>query len=82
MVDAAAVIGDFQFAVRIADATGIPLDPPVQVMSADLRGDLGINDFTAAANTPDISKFKHLLLNLVARPLFRWMIKRERSARS
>lgn len=81
MVDAAAVAGDFQFAVRIADATGIPVDAPVQVMSEDTRAALGIDEFTAAANTSELPKLKQLLLKLVARPVFRWMIKRQRAAR-
>ena len=42
LVDAAAVIGNFERMTRIADGTGIPLDAPVAAMTADLREDLGI----------------------------------------
>jgi len=45
LVDAAAVIGNFQRMVRIADSTGIPLDGMTDAMSADIRGDLGIEAF-------------------------------------
>jgi hypothetical protein len=43
---------NFERMVRIADATGIPLDDPVEILTSDVREGLGINDFTAAANTP------------------------------
>ena len=52
LVDAAAVASNFERMVRIADATGIPLDGPLDVMSEDLRQELGINRFGAAASTP------------------------------
>jgi hypothetical protein len=52
LVDAAAVASNFERMVRIADATGIPLDGPLDVMSADLREDLDLSRFGASANTP------------------------------
>ena len=52
LVDVAAVIGNFQRMVRIADSTGIPLDTPLEVLSADLRLELGVDRFASAANTP------------------------------
>ncbi len=45
VVDAAAVIGNFERMVRIADGTGIPLDGIVTNLSSDIRGDLGLDDF-------------------------------------
>ena len=54
LVDAAAVIGNFQRMVRIADGTGIPLDRPVSVVSAKLRDELGINKFESANRTPKV----------------------------
>ena len=45
VVDAAAVIGNFERMVRIADGTGIPLDNVVSAMASDLREALGINDY-------------------------------------
>jgi hypothetical protein len=43
VVDAAGVIGNFERMVRIADGTGIPLDGIVDAMTADFRGELGID---------------------------------------
>ena len=54
-VDAATVVGNFERMVRIADATGIALDAPLMAMTADIRNDLGINEFGAAENTPEPS---------------------------
>ena len=45
MIDAAGVIANFQRMVRIADGTGIPLDAPMDALSADLREELGIRRF-------------------------------------
>jgi len=52
MVDAAAIIGNFERMVRIADSTGIPLDKPVAAFSAGIRADIGIDEFGSARNTP------------------------------
>lgn len=54
VVDASGVVANFQRMVRIADATGIPLDKPIAVFSVDMREELGVNDFGAAANTPRV----------------------------
>ena len=51
-VDVAAVIGSFNVVDRIADATGIPLDPPLAAMSGDLRRELNLARFASSANTP------------------------------
>ena len=53
MVDSACIIANFQRMVRIADGTGIPLDAQMAAITADLRKDLGINDYSAAQLTPD-----------------------------
>ena len=45
MVDAAAVIAIFQAVVKIADATGIPLEEAKAEVSADFRADLGIDAY-------------------------------------
>lgn len=45
LVDAAAVIGNFERMVRIADGTGIPLDGVVGAVSTDLREELGLDGF-------------------------------------
>ena len=50
-VDTAALIGAFNVVDRIADATGIPLDPAMEAMSQDVRDELGLARFASAANT-------------------------------
>jgi hypothetical protein len=45
MLDAAAVIGGFDGITRIADATGIPLEPAKAEQTADFRAALGIDRF-------------------------------------
>jgi hypothetical protein len=45
LVDAAAVVGNFERMVRIADGTGIPLDGMVTALSGDIRGDLGLDTY-------------------------------------
>ena len=54
LVDAAAIIGNFQRMVRIADGTGIPLDKPVAIMSADIRQQLNFDRFGSADLTPKV----------------------------
>ena len=60
-VDAAAVIGNFERMVRIADGTGIPLDEPALTLSADLREDLGLDAFASASHTPKLGPGRRLL---------------------
>ena len=50
-VDVAAVIGSFNVVDRIADATGIPLDPVMVTMSQEVRDQLNLARFASAANT-------------------------------
>ena len=52
MVDAAAVVANFQRMVRIADGIGIPIDESWRGYSAELREDLGVEEFASSANTP------------------------------
>ena len=54
-VDVAAIIGAFNVVDRIADATGIPLDPMLAAMGGDLRRDLNLARFASSANTPDVT---------------------------
>ena len=51
MVEAAAVAGNFQRMVRIADAIGIPIDEARLELSTGLREELGLNEFHSAQNT-------------------------------
>ncbi len=51
LVEAAATVGVFNGLVRVADATGIPLDDGTLRASADFRGELGLNDYAGAKST-------------------------------
>ena len=77
VVDAAAVIANFQRMVRIADGTGISIDAPIDVMSADLRHEIGINAFSSAEG-----RGKNGALRRLAAPLLRRLAKRALRARS
>ena len=50
-VDAACVVGNFERMVRVADATGIPLDASAVDATTELREALGLNEYTMAART-------------------------------
>ena len=54
VADVCAVIGFFNIVDRVADATGIPLDEPLLLMSGEVRAELGLERFASAANTPGI----------------------------
>jgi hypothetical protein len=69
LVDAAAVIGNFERMVRIADGTGIPLDAPVAMATADLRDELGLGAFGGAESTGEIRGVKRLAGRLLARSM-------------
>ncbi len=45
-------VGNFQCMVRIADGRGIPLDAPLQMISADVRDELRLERYGTSANTP------------------------------
>ena len=51
-IDAAGVVAIFNAVVRIADATGIPLEAYKAELSAELRANLGIDGFPSAKPTP------------------------------
>jgi len=45
MADAAAVVGGFDAITRVADGSGIPLEPPKAEATAEWRASLGIDAF-------------------------------------
>ena len=45
LTDAAAVIAGFDAITRVADGSGIPLEPPKAEASADWRANLGIDAY-------------------------------------
>jgi hypothetical protein len=72
-VAAAAVAANFERMVRIADATGIPLEAPLAAISGGLRAELGIDAFGSAANTPGLSPGRRLLGRALA-PFARFLM--------
>lgn len=50
-VDAAAIVGHFERLVRVADATGIPLDAAAKDATTDIREALGLNAYAMASRT-------------------------------
>lgn len=52
LVDAAAVAGNFQRMVRIADSAGIPVDDRMEALSTNIQQDLDLRRFGSAENTP------------------------------
>jgi hypothetical protein len=72
---------NFERMVRIADSTGIPLDPPVAVLSSGLREELGIDDFGSSANTPAIGPLARGLGRLFGPTLLRFFSSRLRTRR-
>ena len=75
MVDAACIVANFQRMVRIADGTGIPLDPQMAAVTAGLRKDLGINGYSAASLTPEPGWAARLLARLM-KPFLPAMMRR------
>ncbi|MFT4518031.1 MAG: hypothetical protein ACI9JM_000408 [Halioglobus sp.] len=65
LVDAAGVAGNFQRMVRIADATGIPVDGMMGALSGSIQDDLNLRRFESSHNTPVTT----LLQKLIATPL-------------
>ena len=51
MVDALTVAAGFNGITRVADATGIPLDPGTQQSTTSMRADTGIDSFDYAIKT-------------------------------
>jgi hypothetical protein len=48
---AAATVSAFSGLVRVADATGIPIDDGLAAVSVDTRADLGLDGYGGAANS-------------------------------
>ena len=51
LVDSAATIATFCMQNRVTDATGLPLDPPLELATRALRAKHGVNRFHAARHT-------------------------------
>ncbi len=72
-VDAAAIIGNFERMTRIADGTGIPLDPPMNALGTEIQHDLGLRSFGSAANTAEPSAWVSAGAKLLAPVALRLM---------
>ena len=69
---------NFQRMVRIADGSGIPLDAPMAMITADIRDELGINEFSSANLTQKVGPVKRVLgkvMAMILPVLFRRMAK-------
>jgi len=75
LVDAAAVVGNFQRMTRIADGTGIPLDDMMMALTADFREELGLNNFSSASYSREPGRLKKLLVQFLAPLMMRRMRK-------
>ncbi len=77
LVDAAAVVGNFERMNRIADGCGISLGM-LEVMTEDLRNELEIDHYSSAANTQPVKGIKRLLMKATM-PLIMRRIARARA---
>ncbi len=65
LVDAAAVVANFQRMDRIADSTGIALDTPLELATGRMRERLDLGRFASAANTAATAPLKRALGRLL-----------------
>ena len=75
MVDAAAIIANFSINNRVADATGIPLDAPMEMATRSLRAEIGTNQYARAADTPKGGWLSAIGARLLRR-LFPYLLRR------
>ncbi len=75
VVDTAGVAANFQRMVRIADATGIPLDDTSAVLNYPIIKQLDLERFKSAENTPS-GGLKRRVLSWIAAPLARRTLKK------
>lgn len=65
LVDAACVVGNFQRMVRIADATGIPIDSDRMPLMNQAVEELGLRHFDSSRHTPKMGFFQGLLASFL-----------------
>jgi hypothetical protein len=82
VVDAAAVIGNFERMVRIADGTGIPLDRIVDAMTSHLGAELGLDDLESrrVLNANPVVSLLQPVLRSVANAGLRFAGRRKRKS--
>ena len=71
VMDSAAVIGNFERMVRIADASGIPLDDNLSFFTESIRRELELNRFGSANNTAPAGVLKRTARRFIAPLVFR-----------
>ena len=78
LVDAAAIVATFNQMDRIADATGIPLDAPLELATQRLREEIGADRYASAANTPPTGAIKRAVSRSIERMMspFQWRVLR------
>jgi alkylhydroperoxidase family enzyme len=54
LVEASVIAAHFSMLDRVANAIGIPLDPPFERATREYRGALGMDRFRSARNTPGV----------------------------
>ena len=64
LVDAAGVVGNFQRMNRIADAGGAVVDPPVRVLTANIRDELGLDELASASHVRPAGFFSKLVARI------------------
>lgn len=75
LVDAAAVAGNFQRMVRIADSTGIPLDKAMAALSHEAIEALSLERFSSSRNTPG-GGIKRKIMGWIIKPLAKRQFKK------
>ena len=78
LVDAAAVVGNFQRMTRIADGTGIPLGDMMSSLTVDIRRELRLDQLSAAHLTKEPSWIKRLMIRALFPVIQRKMAKQAR----
>lgn len=67
LIDACAVLGNFERMTRIADGTGIPLDTAAQMLSDDLREQLDLDRFESAGNSEPLPAWARVVAPVLRR---------------
>jgi hypothetical protein len=75
-VQASAIVAHFSMMVRVADGTGIPLDPPMAVLTHALRHDAGINRYGRDRRPGIVLRALGALIAPLSSPLFRFASKK------
>ncbi len=81
VVDTAAVAANFQRMVRIADGSGIPLDTPLELISAGVREDLELDELASEHVRPGGGAWKRVVGRVLS-PVLRRALQLTRGPRA